>query len=179
MSLENFQLIDKKPYDNSIIKRDFLKVYHQQGANLNDPDQNVEFIFGENNNNHKIGNSYLELDSTVRREDNADFDDDSAIKLVKNAFAFCFKESRLSTTSGQDIEHNKFHGQISTILRSVTSKDGDLLSQFDKINEGETADGIRSTSLKSMLNNNQVVAIKGKIKGHSSLEHVFGFCKTI
>ena len=29
-----------------------------------------------------------------------------------------------------------------------------------------------------MLNNNQVVAIKGKIKGHSSLEHFFGFCKS-
>ena len=29
-----------------------------------------------------------------------------------------------------------------------------------------------------MLNNNQVVAIKGKIKGHSLLEHFFGFCKS-
>ena len=66
MSLENFQLIDKKLIDNSIIKRDFSKVYHQQGANLNDPDQNVEFIFGENNNYHKVGYSYLEFDITVR-----------------------------------------------------------------------------------------------------------------
>ena len=36
MSLEDFQLIDIEPIDNSIIKRDFLKVYHQKGANLND-----------------------------------------------------------------------------------------------------------------------------------------------
>ena len=57
MSLEDFQLIDNEPIDNSIIKRDFIKVYHQQGAQLIDPDQNIEFIFGENNNYHQIGNS--------------------------------------------------------------------------------------------------------------------------
>ena len=45
MSLEDFQLLDNEAIDNSIIKRDFLKVYHQQGAQLNDPDQNFEFIF--------------------------------------------------------------------------------------------------------------------------------------
>ena len=38
MSLEDFQLIDNEPIDNSIIKRDYLKIYHQQGALLNDPD---------------------------------------------------------------------------------------------------------------------------------------------
>ena len=47
MSLEDFQLIDNEPIHNSIIKKDFLKVYHQQGANLNDSNQNVAFIFGE------------------------------------------------------------------------------------------------------------------------------------
>ena len=47
MSFEDFQLLDNEPFDNSIIKRDFSKIYHQQGALLNDPDQNVEFIFGE------------------------------------------------------------------------------------------------------------------------------------
>ena len=46
MSLEDFQLIDNEPIDNSIIKRDFIKLYHQQGAQLNDPDQNIELIFG-------------------------------------------------------------------------------------------------------------------------------------
>ena len=54
MSLEDFQLIDNEPIDNSIIKRDFTKIYHQQGAQLNQSDQNVEFIFGENNNYHQI-----------------------------------------------------------------------------------------------------------------------------
>ena len=46
MSSEAFHSIDNEPIDNSIIKRDYLKTYHQQGALLNDPDQNLEFIFG-------------------------------------------------------------------------------------------------------------------------------------
>ena len=50
MSLEDFQLLDNEPFGNSIIKRDFLKIYHQQGARLNQSDQNVEFTFGENKN---------------------------------------------------------------------------------------------------------------------------------
>ena len=57
MSLEKFQLLDNEAFDNSIAKRDYLNIYHQQGAQFNDPDQNIEFIFGENNNFHQIGNS--------------------------------------------------------------------------------------------------------------------------
>ena len=52
MNLEDFQLIDNEPIDNSIMKRDFTKVYHHQGANLRDSNQSVEFIFGEDNNYH-------------------------------------------------------------------------------------------------------------------------------
>ena len=50
MSLEDFQLLDNESLVNSIIKRDFTKIYHQQGAQLNQSDQIIEFIFGENNN---------------------------------------------------------------------------------------------------------------------------------
>ena len=67
MSLEDFQLLDNEPLDNSIIKRDFTKIYNQQGAQLNQSDQNIEFIFGENNKNHQIGNCYLLFDTTVRK----------------------------------------------------------------------------------------------------------------
>ena len=56
MSLEDFQLLDTEPFDNSIVRRDLLKMYHKQGALLNQPDQNIEIIFGENNNYHQIGN---------------------------------------------------------------------------------------------------------------------------
>ena len=179
MSLEDFQIIDNESIDNSIIKRDFIKIYHQQGAQLNDPDQNIEFIFGDNNNYHQIGNSYLQFDILVRPQLAADaFANDSPIRLVNNAFAHCFKEGVISTTGGMEIENIKFLGQVSTIMKSITSKDGDLLSQFDNINEGETEADIRSASLNKMLINNHIEANRGKIKGQLHLEDIFGFCKT-
>ena len=39
MSLEKFQLLDKEPVDNRIVKRDFLKVFRKQGPQLNQSDQ--------------------------------------------------------------------------------------------------------------------------------------------
>ena len=91
MSLEDFQLIDNEPIDNSIVKRDYTKVYHQQGANLNDSNQNVEFIFGENNNYYQIGNAYLEFDKTIRKVAAPPLNpipiDDDPIRLKNNAFA--------------------------------------------------------------------------------------------
>ena len=183
MSLEDFQLIDNEPIDNSIKKRDYIKIYHQQGAQLNDPDQNIEFIFGENNNYHQVGNSYLQFDITVRKADNADFDftNDAAtievIRLGNNAFAHCFKEGVIQTTGGMEIENIKFVGQISAIMRALTSKDGDSLSNFDQIDESAAASN--NTSLKQMLiNNHTVEAKRGKIKGQLLLEDIFGFCKT-
>ena len=65
MSLEDFQLLDNEPLDNSIIKRDFTKIYHRQRHQLNQPDQNIEFFSGENNSYHQIGNAYLEFNITV------------------------------------------------------------------------------------------------------------------
>ena len=96
MSLEDFQLLDNEPLDNSIIKRDFTKIYHRQGDQLNQSDQNIEFIFGENNNYHQIGNAYLEFNITVRKHDTTNFHNDDPVRLVNNGFAFCFKEARLS-----------------------------------------------------------------------------------
>ena len=162
-----------------------MKVYHQQGAQLNDPDQNIEFIFGDNNNYHQIGNSYLQFDILVRPERAADaFDENSPIRLVNNAFAHCFKEGVINTTGGMEIENIKFIGQVSTIMRSLTSKDGNLLSQFDNINEKIGADEnatntiIQNTSLHKMLINNHDDPNRGKIKGQLQLEDIFGFCKT-
>ena len=135
MALEDFQLLDNEPFDNSIIKRDFLNIYQQQGAQLNDPDQNIEFIFGENSIYHQIGNAYLEFHITVRPQNTADaFGEDSSIRLTNNGFAYAFQEARLSTST-TNLEYNKYCGQISTIMRVISSRDGDLLSQFDNINE--------------------------------------------
>ena len=120
MSLEDFQLLDNEPFDNSINKIDFTKLYHQPGAQLNQSDQNIEFIFGENNNYHQIVNSYLEFNITVRKNDTTNFHIEDPIHLVNNGYAFCFKEARLSTNIGSDIEHNNFCGQVSTIMKVIS-----------------------------------------------------------
>ena len=178
--MEDFQLIDNEPIGNSIVKRDFTKVYHQSGANLNDSDQNVECIFGENNNYHQIGNAYLEFDISIRKvveiPNNPNFINTDQIRLINNAFAYCFTQATLTTTGGMDIEDIKYVGQVSTIMRLLTSRDGDLSSYFDKNGEAVLDD---DNPLKQILiNNHAVEANKGRIKGHLPLEHIFGFCKT-
>ena len=124
MSLEDFQSLDNEPLDNSIIKRDSTKIYHRQGDQLNQSDQNIELIFGENNNYHQIGNAYLEFNITVQKNDTTSFHDNDPIRLVKNALAFCFKHARLTTSICGDIEINKFCGPISTIMRYQMSTKG-------------------------------------------------------
>ena len=175
MSLEDFQLIDNEHIDNSIVKRDYTKIYHNQGASLNDFNQNVEFIFAENDNYHQIGNAYLEFDIRVRNTA-GNFTNASAIRLVNNTFAYCFKGAIINTTGGVDIEVNKYVGPVSTIMRLLTSKDVDLSSFFDK--NGEAVINDNNPLKKILINNHAVEANKGKIKGHLPLEHIFGFCTT-
>ena len=74
---------------------------------------------------------HIEFDITVRNPA-AVFVDDTPIRLTINGFAYVFQEARLSTSTS-DLEHNKYVGQISTIMRVLSSRDGDLLSQFDTI----------------------------------------------
>ena len=163
MSLEDFLLLDDEPFDNSIMKRDFLKVYHQQRAQLKQSDQNIESFFGENYNYHQIGNINLEFDITVRKKVTTNFHQDDSIRLVNKPYAFCFKEARLSTTIRSDIEHNKLCGQVPTIMKVISNKDGDLLSQFHNINENDIPilermvklpPQIRDTPQQKMLLNN-------------------------
>ena len=187
MSLEDCQLLDNEPLDNSIIKRDFTKLYHRQGDQLNQSDQHIDFIFGENNNYHRIGNAYLDFNITVRKNDDTNFHYDDPVRLLNNGYAFCFKEARLSTTIGSDIEIIKFCLQISTIMRVISNKDGDLLSQFDNINEndipilGRLQDlpvQIRDSPHQKNLKNNHTDANKGKMEGYLFLEDTFGFCRS-
>ena len=72
-------------------------------------------------------------------------------------------------------------------MRAISNKDGDLVSQFDNINENDIpvlnrlADlpiQIRDTPQQKMLINNHTDANKSKIKGYLYLEDIFGFCKT-
>ena len=67
-----------------------MKLYHQQADNLNDSDQNIEFIFGENDNYHQIGISYLQFEWIIEKSavaPNKILIDGDAIRLVNNAFA--------------------------------------------------------------------------------------------
>ena len=66
MNLKAFRLLEKTPIDKSAVKRYFLKVNHQQGAQLSDPNQNIEFNFGEINKDHQSGKSYLDFGISVR-----------------------------------------------------------------------------------------------------------------
>ena len=91
---------------------------------------------------------------------------------MNNALAYCFKESRLSTTRGSDLERNKYVGQVSKIIRLLTSEDSDLASSFDKSGESPLND---NNLLKRILINNHIDANKGKYKGKPELEHIFGF----
>ena len=185
--MKGFQLLDNEPFDNSLIKRDYLKVYHQPRAQLNQFNQNIDLVSGENNNYHQIGISYLEFNKTVRKNDTTNFHYNNPVGLVNHAFAFCFTEARFSTTCGSDIEQSKFCGQISTIMKAISNKDGDLLSQFHNINENDIpileriADlqpQIRDTPHQKMLLKNHTDAKKGKDKRYLYLEDIFGFCKS-
>ena len=142
---------------------------------MNDPDQNVEFIFGEKINYHQIGNSYLEFDITIR-DTAGNFTDASNIRLINNCFAYCFQEGTLSRTGGSDLEHNKHASQVSTILQLLTSKNSYLSSCFDKNGEKELNDN--NPWKQILINNHAIEANKGKITGQLPLEHIFGFCKT-
>ena len=170
MSLEDFQLLDNEPFDNSIFKRGFTKIYHQQGAQLNQSDQNIEFILGENNNYHQTGNAYLEFNITVRKNDTTNFHREDAICRVEKGYAF-----RLSISIGSDFEHNVYCGQASTFMKVISNKDDDFLSQFGKIKEKDIPlleslanlpPQIRSTTHQKMLIDNHTDPNKGKIKGY-------------
>ena len=96
-----------------------MKVYHQQAAKLNDSYQKIEFVFDENNNYHQIGHAYVQYEITIENDvanaaDRIPVDAD-VIKLITNAFAYCFKEARLSTTGSSDIEHKKYVGHLISI----------------------------------------------------------------
>ena len=83
-----------------------------------------------------------------------------------------FQETRLETTSGADLEHNKNVGQIPTVMRVLTSKEGDLSSHFDE--SDETQDGVNNSSLKhKIINSHTEVKRKKKANHHYNIYLVF------
>ena len=72
-------------------------------------------------------------------------------------------------------------------MRSISNKDGDLLSQFNNIIENdipilerlaELPPQFTSTPHQKLLIDNHTDANKGKMKGYLYLEDIFGFCET-
>ena len=177
MSAEVFQLIDDSKIDDCFIKRDFTKRYHQHGAEVNNENQNFIFCFSENLKCLQIGNGYLEFDLEVKKTDNTKFFDADETRLVENGLTYIIQEGRLSTSSGTEIQNNKYLGRVSTLMTLLTQKDGDLSPYFDE--SDETEGGFTSSLLKHMLidthsNENN----RGKIITNLPVERIFGFCKT-
>ena len=187
MSLEDFQLLDNEAIANSIINRVFTKIDHRQGDKVNQSNQNIKFIFGEINIYRPIGNSCLQFNITVRKNDGTDFHYDDPIRLVNNAIAFCFKEARLCTTIGADIVHIKVGEPVSNIMSVISIKEAELSSQFDNVNEkdipilerlADLPPQVRDTPHQKMLINNHTDVNKSKRKGCLYLEYIFGFCRS-
>ena len=44
MRVPDFETLDDSAIDKSVIERVFTKLYHQQRARLNHPDQNIDFL---------------------------------------------------------------------------------------------------------------------------------------
>ena len=72
-------------------------------------------------------------------------------------------------------------------MKVISDKGGDLLAQFDNVNEidipvleklVDLPPQIRDILQQKMLIENHIDANREKIKGYSFLENVFGFCKT-
>ena len=60
MSVQVFEILGKETIDKSKIKRDIIKMYNQHGARLNNSDQKIESIYGENNKYHQNGMANLQ-----------------------------------------------------------------------------------------------------------------------
>ena len=96
--------------------------------------------------------------------------------MIINAFAYTIHDARISTSAGVEIEQNKYVGPISTIMRLVAEKDGNLSTYFDIIDESE--DKIDNPSLKRILIGNHTEANRGFIRGHLPLEYISGFARS-
>ena len=145
---------------------------------MNDQLQKIEFIPGENNNHRQFGNSYLEFNISVRHP-TAGFNKNAEVLFVNIGVAFCFDQVTISRTGDMEIQHVKILGQGSTIMRSLTNKDGDLLCYFDKIIDTDENASMNNNSLIARLNNSHDEFVnRGRINGQLPLEHIFGFCKT-
>ena len=184
MSAENFQVEDKEKIGISIIKRGFIKLHHQHGpqtAQIDDENQKTKFCFGETPNFIQVGWGYLKFGIFVRKADNTNFivavdNTNEVIRFVSTAFAYTFHDARISTSSGTEIEQNKCVEPISTNMRLLTKRDGDLSTTFDIIGGSEAA--INNSSLKPIRIKKHTQANREVIGGVLPPECILRFCKS-
>ena len=149
MSAEDLQLIIDSKNDDSVIKRDFTKLYHQHGAGVKVENQNIKFSFGKIFKFIQIGNGYLDLDIKINKADGTNFTEADVCRRVSNQFADVFQDGRLCTSSGTVKEQNKYLDPVSTDMRLLTHKDGDISTNIGKIYQTEI--GTTDSSIKRML----------------------------
>ena len=150
--LEDFQLLDGTTIDTSLFKRDQVKVYHQHGAQINDQNQGINLVFGENNDYHQISTGYFKNDITLRKNscdinNIADGTAGDPIRKTIIAFAYAFSIPTLSTTRGEEKEQNNHVGKVAAIRRLSTTKGLVLISHFDRIDKSQH--GVKVSPLKN------------------------------
>ena len=121
MSAEDFKLIGGTKIDDSLIKRDFIKIYHQSGVDVNNETSNIKYSFGESHTFIKTGNGFSEFDIKVKKDNKDNFSINAPghdiIRLVNNAFAHTILDARLSSSSGVKIAQINFVGPVSTYTK--------------------------------------------------------------
>ena len=95
---------------------------------------------------------------------------------MNNAFAYATHGARIPTSVGTEIQQNLFFGPVSTIMRSIKQREGDLSTYFDIRDEIENM--IDITSLKQVFIHNHTEPNRRLIEGHLLLEDIFGFYKS-
>ena len=126
-----FQIINEIVLEDKIFKRDYHQIYHKSGDNIIiESGRPIKFVFGKNLNYIQVAyiGAFLDIDITVRNDDNTDFANADQISLVNNALAYPFSEATLSTTTVNKFEEIKFVGRSSTIMKLLTSKGENTLT---------------------------------------------------
>ena len=124
MSAEYFQLIDDSKIDDPNIKKDYIKMYHQRGGEVDNENRKIELYFGQNLQFLQVGNSYLELDIEIKKADNTSFAIADESRLVNNGLTFVFQEVQISTSYGSETAQNEYLGPVSTIMSFLTQNTG-------------------------------------------------------
>ena len=157
-----------------IIKRGSFKIYHPQGANTNGLDRKIDSNFGKTDNFTQTGNAFIQVELILKKNGGYfEVGNTNTLRLINNALADPFKEATIITNGGSGTDRKKIYGPVFTIMRVLTSEDGDSFIMLDDF------DGDNNNSLEEILFEDHTIHDnKRKIFGELPLQHNFRFCKT-